>query len=221
MSRPSVVVRVATPADLPVLVVLWSQLRELGRDPAARSVRSPNTACVAGAEERLCEVIRSDACRVVVAEVATDAAGDGGTGPATEVVGMAILSDTRVGQLMDLPAVQLTHVIVAEGRRRHGVGRALVSAAVSYAEERCADEIVVSVYPALREANRFYARLGFAPLVVRRIAPVGALRRRLAALDHRSAGLIRRPGRPARTGLSLRPKPTRVGDATSAVVDSR
>jgi hypothetical protein len=40
---------------------------------------------------------------------------------------------------------------------------------------------MTSVYPQLREVNRFYARLGLAPVVVRRAAPTALLRRRLAA----------------------------------------
>jgi hypothetical protein len=35
------------------------------------------------------------------------------------------------------------------------------------------------VYPSLREASRFYARLGFAPVVLQRVAPVAIVRRRL------------------------------------------
>jgi hypothetical protein len=36
------------------------------------------------------------------------------------------------------------------------------------------------VLPHLRETQRFYARLGFGPVVVRRSVPVSMLRRRLA-----------------------------------------
>ena len=43
--------------------------------------------------------------------------------------------------------------------------------------------------PTLREPNRFYARLGFSPVVVRRMAPVGVLRRRLADGGHPVAAL--------------------------------
>jgi hypothetical protein len=72
------------------------------------------------------------------------------------------------------------------------------------------------VSPTGRDANRFFARLGFAPLVIRRIAPVGTLRRMLGAADpsadgrahvarsslRRPAGLVRALPRPrvGRTG---------------------
>ena len=108
------------------------------------------------------------------------------------VVGMAILSDTFIGQLMEMPAVQLTHLVVAEGQRRRGIGQALLAGAVTWAEEVGADEIVASVLPSLRDANRFYARLGFAPLVMRRVVPVATLRRNLALTDPRGARPRRR-----------------------------
>ena len=40
--------------------------------------------------------------------------------------------------------------------------------------------MITSVLPQLRETNRFYARLGFSPVVIRRSVPVSVLRRRLA-----------------------------------------
>jgi GNAT superfamily N-acetyltransferase len=181
MSRPTVSVRPATEADLPALIGLWSSLRAVRREGvASRHCREPGPAVVTSAEERLREVLHSPKCRIVVAE------GDAG------VIGMAILSDTFIGQLMEMPAVQLTHLVVAEGCRRHGVGRALLAGAVTWAEEVGADEIVASVLPSLREANRFYARLGFAPLVMRRVVPVAALRRNLALTDPRGAVRTRR-----------------------------
>jgi hypothetical protein len=54
-----------------------------------------------------------------------------------------------------------------------------MAAAADFATERHIDHVAVSVYPSLRDASRFYARLGFAPVAVRRIAPVAVLRRRL------------------------------------------
>ena len=73
----------------------------------------------------------------------------------------------------------MSHAVVADRHRRRGAGRALVAAAAAFAEERGLDQLVVSVHPGSREANRFFARLGFAPLAVRRSAPVAAVRRRL------------------------------------------
>jgi ribosomal protein S18 acetylase RimI-like enzyme len=133
------------------------------------------------------------------------------------VVGMAILSDTFIGQLMEMPAVQVTHLVVAEGQRRRGVGRALLSGAVTWAEEVGADEIVASVLPSLREANRFYARLGFAPLVTRRVVPVAALRRNLALADPRGVRPRRRSPLSVGGGLGLRSR-LAYGDAEPVIV---
>jgi hypothetical protein len=56
---------------------------------------------------------------------------------------------------------------------------------------------VVGVAPNGRDANRFFARLGFAPLVMRRIAPVAALRRALVSADPVGEATL-----PGRTGLA-------------------
>jgi hypothetical protein len=77
---------------------------------------------------------------------------------------------------------------VADAQRKHGVGTNLLREAVVFADEVGAGDVVVNVPPNARDVNRFYARLGFAPLVVRRSAPVGHLRRKLgveARLDPR------------------------------------
>ena len=181
MTRPAVSVRQAAEADLPTLLALWFPLRAVRRDGAARrGYKNRSPAVVASAEDRMREALTSPRCRIVVAEAEAEAGIVG-------IVGMAILSDASSGGLMEMPAIQITHLVVAEGQRRRGVGRALVSAAVSWAEEVGADEIVASVLPSLREANRFYARLGFAPLVMRRVVPVATLRRHFALSDPRVA----------------------------------
>jgi hypothetical protein len=77
---------------------------------------------------------------------------------------------------------------------------------------------VVSVTPTSRDANRFFARLGFAPLVIRRVAPLSVVRRRLAegALPAETTGplpVVSTSRR--RRGLSRR-LPIRLGEATSA-----
>jgi hypothetical protein len=55
----------------------------------------------------------------------------------------------------------------------------LIQAATDFSAERRIEHVGVSVYPSLRDASRFYARLGFAPAALYRIAPVGVLRRRM------------------------------------------
>jgi hypothetical protein len=71
--------------------------------------------------------------------------------------------------------------------RRHGVARALLLGVTCVAERQGAEQVLSNVPPAAREVHRFFARLGFAPLFVRRAVPTVVLRRRLS-------GDTRRPG---------------------------
>ncbi len=107
----------------------------------------------------------------------------GPDGGREQVLGMAMLSVAGTNALLDLPAVHVTHSVVADKQRRRGAGRALVAAAAAYAEERGVEQLVVSANPGSREAARFFARLGFAPVALRRTAPVAVVRRRLALAD--------------------------------------
>ena len=183
MTRSVVTVREAVPADVPALVVLWQQLREEGLRRRATGAETPEQA--AG---RI-ELALSDPDSRVVVAIWDDA-----------VIGMAQLLRTRATLLSEGSSVELSAMHVASGHRRRGAGKALVTAAVAYADELAVDSVVVSVFPQHRDANRFYARLGFAPLVVRRVASVTALRRRLGTPEGRAA-LLRRelhvPRRPA------------------------
>jgi GNAT superfamily N-acetyltransferase len=94
----------------------------------------------------------------------------------------------------------IDQLVVGREYRRRGLGRALLEAATAFAETRGVESAVVWANPGDREGNRYLARLGFAPLVVRRIAPVQVLRRKLAqparagTLPVRAA-VLRRPSR--------------------------
>lgn len=165
MARPVVAVRDAQEDDLPALVAMWEELRGLG----GRLERVMPTASEDGVVERLRDLADDPGSRALVA-TADD-----------EVVGMAVLTTTAFAPLFDQMAVHVHYLHVREGRRRLGVGKALLAAATSFADEIGAEHLMTSVLPQLRETNRFYARLGFGPVVVRRTVPVGVLRRRLAA----------------------------------------
>jgi ribosomal protein S18 acetylase RimI-like enzyme len=159
-ARSQVVVRDAGPVDMPALVGFGEALRNAGALPR-RSARLPLT-------DLYRELLDDPERRVVLA-----------VGEADEPLGMAIFVRAPVTALLDVPALHVTHVVVSDRHRRRGAGRALVAAAAAHADDLGLDQVVVSVTPGDREANRFYARLGFAPLVLRRVAPVGPLRRRL------------------------------------------
>jgi GNAT superfamily N-acetyltransferase len=182
LPRSPVVTRAAVAADVPVLLTLLQELTEVGAraeravDPVATTEATPLITT------RLAEAVERDDCRVVLASV------DG------EPAGMAVLHAMRPDPLSDSRVLQMNHVVVAKTCRRRGVGHALVAAAADFADALSIDHVSVGVYPSLREASRFYARLGFAQVSVRRIAPLAVLRRRLGVESpgQRVEDLVRR-----------------------------
>lgn len=177
MPRIPVHTRAAVLEDVPLLVGLWGELRHVG----ARTERAVTPVSVPDADACFVDVINNPDCRVVIA---TDGA---------EAAGMAVLRDHRPDPLSPARVVQVSHVVVAPKKRRHGVGHALLAAAAEFADERQIEHVVVGVYPSLRDASRFYARLGFAPVLVQRVAPVNVLRRRLGSGYAPAFGVLRRP----------------------------
>ena len=55
----------------------------------------------------------------------------------------------------------IDNIVVARTMRRRGLGRLLMDAASSWARDRGADEIVLTVWAGNDEAERFYEALGF------------------------------------------------------------
>jgi GNAT superfamily N-acetyltransferase len=95
-------------------------------------------------------------------------------------VGYVVLSQRPMSFLIDSPCVSIEQIFVAQEARRSGAARALVNAAAQYADQLGAEQIASTVPAQGREANRFFARLGFSSYVVRRVTTTSALRRRLA-----------------------------------------
>jgi GNAT superfamily N-acetyltransferase len=161
---------------------MWEELR-------LRSGRNGPLAPVASAE-RLRQVIeeaqngRPDV-RLLIAELDGTAAG------------MASVMLVSLGPFINVPVAQIDYLHVRPSFSRRGVGHALVDAAAQFADLLGVEHVSVNVFPQLREANRFYAKIGFAPLVVRRVATTATLRRRLGlgyegAVPARRAGLVAR-----------------------------
>jgi GNAT superfamily N-acetyltransferase len=122
-------------------------------------------------------------------------------------VGFVVLSRGPLLPLLDEPTVAIEHLFVREQARRQGVGRALIARATTFAEQGGAGQISTSVPAAGRDGQRFFARLGFSPFVVRRVASVAALRRRLVPEPclARDATVLRRRSLRARSrAISLR-----------------
>jgi hypothetical protein len=89
--------------------------------------------------------------------------------------------------IVDDASLHVENLFVAPGLRRHGIAKALLGGVAAVAERHGAEQVVVSAPPGARDAHRFLARLGFTPLVVRRMASTAALRRRLAGESRRGA----------------------------------
>jgi ribosomal protein S18 acetylase RimI-like enzyme len=109
-----------------------------------------------------------------------------------QLVGFAVLLEERVGVLAPTATLYISHLLVAPSFRKRGAGRALLTGAVRHAEDREIDHVVVGVQAGARDANRYLARLGFAPLVVRRIASVATLRRSLGIAESIDRVALRR-----------------------------
>lgn len=181
MARGALRVRPATEADVPTLLLLGDELRDAQLPASEAGGRLRGAAARLVLEQRYREAL-DDPERHLVVVVGEDEL----------VLGMALFTVASANALLDLPAVHMSHAVVADRHKRRGAGKALVQAATSFAEQRGLEQLVVSVSPGSRDANRFFARLGFAPLAVRRVAPVAVVRRRLATEDRSGEHVVRR-----------------------------
>lgn len=170
--KSAVVVRAAGPVDIPELVRLSAESRVTpGRSKPA-----------GGRPDRYADLVAAPDRAVLVA---VDDKSD-------NIVGLVVASEDEIGALEPVPALVVSQLVVGLADRRRGVGRSLLSAVVRHATERGIDQIVVAVASNDREANRYLARLGFAPLVVRRIAHTAVLRRSLGMTEVFDRAITRR-----------------------------
>ena len=200
MLGSSVRVRAVTEADLPVLLELGDELRDQvlpvegrSRGGAGSARGMANRASLA---QRYCEAIKDPTRQLVLAI-------GGKPGEPEVALGMALFTVSTSNALVDIPAVHMSHAVVADKHRKRGAGKALVAAAAAYADERGIEHLVVSVHPGSRDANRFFARLGFAPQAVRRTAPVSLVRRRLNAGDRAVERIVRQTRRRPASALGV------------------
>lgn len=118
------------------------------------------------------------------------------------VVGLLSARNDEVGAIDLTPVLHITHLMVVPGNRRRGIGRSLLAAAVAVADEAGTDHILATAASGSRECNRYLARLGFAAVVVHRIAPTSVLRRTLGMTDAGGRMAVLRRARLARAQRS-------------------
>jgi ribosomal protein S18 acetylase RimI-like enzyme len=192
VSRVNVRVRPATHDDIDSLVRLLKHIDLTSGLFSGKPLHDPSDAHLT---ERFGEILDSDRCLLI----ATDEAG--------AVVGMLAAKPDEVGAIDLTPVLHVTHLMVDPEHRRRGVGRSLLAAAVHLADERGCEHVLTTAAAGSREGNRYLARIGFAPLVVHRIASTTTLRRSLGMTDvaGRMAMLRRaRLVRAQRTGFAAR-----------------
>jgi ribosomal protein S18 acetylase RimI-like enzyme len=192
VSRVNVRVRPAAQHDIPALVRLLQHVDVTSGLFSGKPLHDPSAAHLT---KRFAEILESDRCLLV----ATDEAGT--------VVGMLAAKPDDVGAIDLTPVLHVTHLMVDPEHRRRGIGRALLAGAVHLADERGFEHVLTTAAAGSREGNRYLARIGFAPLVVHRIASTTTLRRSLGMTDvaGRMATLRRaRLVRAQRTGFAAR-----------------
>jgi ribosomal protein S18 acetylase RimI-like enzyme len=170
-------VRPATASDVPALIRL-ADLNGLVDHVGPRGRKNDHTALAARYAQLL-----GDPDRLVLVAAADEN---------EDVIGFVVLTEELVGVLAPANTLYISHLLVSPSHRRRGTGRALLTAAVRHAEDRDIDHVVVGVQAVARDANRYLARLGFAPLVVRRIASVPTLRRSLGITESIDRVALRR-----------------------------
>jgi GNAT superfamily N-acetyltransferase len=178
--RSPLLIRDASPDDAAALLEVWGSGRSTGHEsaPPALHDASASAARIAADPDQ----------RLVVAFL------DG------QVTGAVHLARAPLTPIHADMAVYVRHLQVIDSFRRHGIGRALIEAAVSWAEEKDTAHVLAAAAVTSRDANRFMARLGFAQVAVLRGATVTALRAKLpveppaaarvGTRSHRSVGQV-------------------------------
>jgi len=180
VSRVNIRVRLAGMADIPALVELTRSADLVSGTFSGRALLDDR---VEHLTDRFAEILREGERVLLVAVDDTAGAPRAAVGAREPLVGLLVALPDAIGAIDLTPVLHVTHLIVAPKQRRHGVGRTLLAAAVQLAEERGIERVLATAASGSREGNRYLARLGFAPLVVHRIASTGVLRRSLGMSD--------------------------------------
>ncbi|SDO56836.1 GNAT family N-acetyltransferase [Geodermatophilus sp. DSM 45219] len=190
-SRSRVTTRDARPADLPAVLALVRQHRAEAHAEGVLTGQTPGAAAAAGFRRLLAD----PAHRVVLAVLPGPNAPDGAGGGGELAVGLAVLGTDPLSVVLGVPQVTVDNLVVHRDHRRCGAGAALLAAAAAHAAQVGAAHVVAAVGGHEAERQRFFARMGFAPLTTRRIVPRETLARTLAAWQ-RSGGTVPLQRRP-------------------------
>lgn len=205
------VARTARPDDLPAVLALVRQHRADAHAEGVLTGQAPGSAAAAGFRRLLAD----PAHRVVLAVVPGPNAPDGVTA-GEEPVGLAILGTDPLSVVLGVPQVTVDNLVVHREHRRQGVGAVLLAAAVAYARQTGADHVVAACGGHEAERQRFFARMGFAPLTTRRIVSRETLTRSLTAWERSWL-----PGPSARSRAMVRRRPVPRGIAAFPAVAER
>lgn len=158
MTRTLVSLRSVTPEDAPYLAEVWADvIRRVGPEDQ-----------VADMAAVIVSVLESPDQRIVVAEY------DGA------FAGAVHLERTTMSAVNLEPVVRALSPHVLPQYRRHGVGTALMDAAVSWAEDLGVAHLATAAVAGSRDANRFMARIALGPYAVLRVATTHAVRSRVS-----------------------------------------
>lgn len=182
MFRSPVHLRDAAPDDADALVAVWGGL-------GARTPDDDTTPQALGeAATSLARIAADPDQRLLIAHI--DAT----------VTGAVHLMRAPLSPLHSDTAIYVLHLQVVDEFRRHGVGRALIEATLTWAEEKDTTHVVAAASATSRDANRFMARLGLSQIAVVRGSTVASLRARLpveppaaarvGTKSHRSVGQV-------------------------------
>ena len=159
MARAQVLLRDAVLTDAQELAQLWSDL-----------MRRPVSGGPVDDMAVIVEATLDDPDdRIVVAEC------DG------VLTGAVYLRVTTLSPINLEPVVQAISPQVTPDFRHRGIGRSLMEAAVTFAEERGIGHVAGASLSNSREGHRFLARMALAPQAVLRVAPTQLVRSKLTA----------------------------------------
>ncbi|MGO4256229.1 GNAT family N-acetyltransferase [Marmoricola sp. RAF53] len=176
MSRRPLEIRDARPDDAEALLQLWA----LG---AGRGAEQPATRPVGEAASALALVAADPDERVLVGFH------DGA------LVAALHLRRASMSPLHSDMAIHTSYLVVLPEHRKHGFARALLDAAVTWAEEKDVSHVTAITSSSSRDTNRFLARLGLATVATVRVASTSTLRRRLTPEPLRPLDARRNLGR--------------------------